>query len=78
MPIYEYETVPAKKGEKTKRYEIRQKMSDEPLTRHPETGEKLVKVFTAFAVGGGSSGSPAPAGGGGGSCCGGGCGCHHN
>jgi len=76
MPIYEYETVPSRKGEKAKRYEIRQKMSDGPLSHHPETGEKLKKVFTAFAVGGNSP-SPEPTGGG--HCCGGGgCGCHHN
>ncbi|MBC2603464.1 FmdB family zinc ribbon protein [Puniceicoccus vermicola] len=77
MPIYEYETVPSKKGEKVKHYEIRQSMSDEPLTHHPETGEKLKKVFTAFAVGGGSS-SSASASSSGGGCCGGSCGCHHN
>ncbi|MGE9291685.1 MAG: FmdB family zinc ribbon protein [Puniceicoccales bacterium] len=76
MPIYEYETVPTKKGEPVKHYEIRQSMSDKPLTRHPETGEKLKKVFTAFAVGGtSSSGSPTSSSSGG--CCGGSCGCHN-
>jgi len=78
MPTYAYETVPTAKGQKVKHYEIQQRMSDEPLTHHPETGERLKKVFTAFAVGGSSaaSGSSNPSGGA--SCCGGGCGCHHN
>ncbi len=80
MPIYEYETIPEKKNAKPRRYEIQQRMSEKPLTHHPETGEKLRRVYTGFAVGTSSSQSmgglaPAPMGGGG-SCCGtGGCGC---
>ncbi len=79
MPTYEYETVPNKKGEPVKRYEFQQKMSDEPLTEHPETGEKLIKVYGAFAVGGaGGSSNPQPSPSSSGGCCGGGgCGCHN-
>jgi predicted nucleic acid-binding Zn ribbon protein len=76
MPTYEYETVPRKKGEPVKRYEIQQKMSEEALTHHPETGEPLKKVFAAFAVGSSAGSTPAPSSGGG-HCCGGGCGCHN-
>ena len=50
MPTYEYETIPAKEGEATKRYEIRQCMSDEPLAVHPETGEAIRRVFSTFNV----------------------------
>jgi predicted nucleic acid-binding Zn ribbon protein len=50
MPIYEYETIPANEGDAVTRYEIRQCMSDEPLTAHPETGEKLRRVYSTFSV----------------------------
>lgn len=45
MPTYIYETVPAKKGTKAKRYEIKQSIKDAALTRHPETGEPLKRVI---------------------------------
>jgi hypothetical protein len=79
MPTYEYETIPAKEGGKVKRYEFQQKMSDPPLKKHPETGEKLRRVYSAFAVGGASSGGECDGnggcGGGGHHHHGGGCGC---
>lgn len=50
MPIYEYETIPAKEGGATKRFEFRQCMSDEPLKTHPETGEKIRRVYSTFTV----------------------------
>ena len=56
MPIYEYETIPANDGDAVTRYEIRQCMSDEPLTEHPETGEKLRRVYSTFSVCGSDSG----------------------
>jgi predicted nucleic acid-binding Zn ribbon protein len=55
MPTYEYETVPAREGDPVRRYEFRQSMADEPMRVHPETGEKLRRVYSAFAVGGSSS-----------------------
>ena len=49
MPTYVYESVPAKKGVRVRRYEIRQSIKDSPLTRHPETGEAIKRVITAGA-----------------------------
>ncbi len=46
MATYVYETVPQKKGQKPKRYEIQQKMSEDALTHHPETGEPIRRVIT--------------------------------
>ena len=60
MPTYIYETVPAKKGAKVKRYEIKQSIKDAALTRHPETGESLKRVI-AGGVGLLTS-APAPSG----------------
>lgn len=45
MPTYIYETVPAKKGGRVKRYEIRQSIKDSALTKHPETGESIHRVL---------------------------------
>ena len=75
MPTYEYETIPAKEGGPVKRYEFQQKMSDPPLKKHPETGEKLRRVYSAFAVGGSSASSDSCACDGNGGC---GCGGHHH
>lgn len=45
MPIYVYETIPKKAGEKPTVHEILQGMSDAPLTTHPETGEPIRRVI---------------------------------
>jgi len=45
MPIYLYETVSGKSGEKPTQYEIKQGMHDEPLTSHPETGEVIRRII---------------------------------
>lgn len=45
MPIYVYETIPVKTGEKPKCYEIQQNMKGEPLTKHPETGKRIRRVI---------------------------------
>ena len=42
---YLYETVPARDGEKPKMFEMKQGVNDEPLTRHPETGEPVRRVI---------------------------------
>lgn len=42
---YLYETIPVKKGEKVKQFEIKQSASDSPLTKHPETGEPIRRVI---------------------------------
>lgn len=44
MAIYVYETTDAKKP--VRRYEIQQSMKDQPLTKHPETGEGIQRVIT--------------------------------
>jgi predicted nucleic acid-binding Zn ribbon protein len=75
MTTYVYETIPAKAGEKPRYFEIKQNMSDAPLTQHPQTGEPIRRVvlggFGVLSSGktGGDSSS-------GGSCCGPSCGCH--
>lgn len=45
MPIYVYESIPGKPGEKAQCYEIEQSMTDEPLTTLPETGEPIRRVI---------------------------------
>lgn len=58
MPIYEYETIPSEETQQpSRRFEIRQAMADAPLTRHPESGEPVRRVYAAFSVGAGGSGS---------------------
>jgi hypothetical protein len=42
---YLYETIPDSDGEAVRRYEIRQSIHDEALTRHPETGEPIRRVI---------------------------------
>lgn len=82
MTTYVYETIPAKSDEKPRYVELRQSMKDAPLTRHPETGERIRRVVTggygllSTSKAGGSS-AEAGEGGGGGGCCQGRCGCHH-
>jgi predicted nucleic acid-binding Zn ribbon protein len=46
MPTYIYQTLPKKKGQKSKRFEVVQKMKDKPLTKHPKTGEPVERVIT--------------------------------
>lgn len=45
MPIYIYETIPERPGQKKRRYEIWQRMDDAPLNFHPETGEPLRRII---------------------------------
>ena len=51
MPIYVYEVI-TDSGEPGERFELMQKMSDEPLTEHPETGQPVRRVIQAPAIGG--------------------------
>lgn len=51
MPIYVYETI-CDDGEPGETIEILQRMSDEPLTHHPETGQPVRRVMTAAAIAG--------------------------
>jgi len=44
MTTYVYETIPAKAGAKPRYFEIKQSMKEDPLTKHPETGEPIRRV----------------------------------
>jgi len=72
MPIYIYETIPQTPGEEPCYFEFEERMTDEPLTTHPETGVPLRRTFRGgFSVGSGRQ----PSGGSSGGCCGSGSGC---
>lgn len=76
MATYVYETTDPSKP--VKRFEIQQSMKDEPLTKHPETGEPVRRVISGgygyIASGNAPRHADMQRGGGGG--CGSGCGCH--
>ena len=79
MPTYVYETMAAA-GEVVERFEVRQGMTEAPLTAHPASGVPVRRVvmgglatFTggsAYAGSTGAGSAPMPMGG-----CGSGCGC---
>lgn len=46
MPTYVYETIPQCENEAPKQFEIMQRMADEPLTKHPETGEPVRRLIS--------------------------------
>lgn len=47
MPTYVYETIPESLGVggPVRRYEIGQNMKDDPLERHPDTGERVRRIL---------------------------------
>jgi len=45
MPTYVYESIPSD-GRDPERFELTQRMSDAPLTAHPETGEPVRRIVT--------------------------------
>jgi len=51
MPTYVYEVI-NECGEAGERFEVVQKMTDEPLTVHPETGQPVRRVFLPFQIAG--------------------------
>jgi predicted nucleic acid-binding Zn ribbon protein len=55
MPTYVYEII-RKDGTAGERFEVVEKMTDEPMTVHPETGEPVRRVFLPFGIAG--PGSP--------------------
>jgi len=67
MPIYVYETVPEKADQKATQFEVVQRMTDEALTNHPDTGEPVHRII--------SGGISLPVSSKGGDCCDGGCSC---
>jgi len=74
MPTYVYETIPQSENESPTRFEVKQSMTEKPLTAHPETGAPARRLISGgTGIMGGSAARPAPASGG---SCGTGCGCH--
>jgi predicted nucleic acid-binding Zn ribbon protein len=45
MATYIYETIPQKKGEQPRQFEVQQKMSDSAFTHDPETGVPVKRVI---------------------------------
>lgn len=81
MPTYIYETIPDSAEQSPERFEVWQSMKDEPLTKHPDTGQRVKRVITGgfgfMGLSGAGTSSSGEASASGGSCCGGGgCGCH--
>jgi predicted nucleic acid-binding Zn ribbon protein len=76
MTTYVYESIPSEPGDKPRYFEFKQRMSDAPLTKHPDTGEPIRRVVSGgFGVlSKGKTGSHSSSSGG--SCCGPSCGCH--
>lgn len=50
MATYVYETIPQKPGQKVRRFEIEQKMSDDALTHDPKTGEPVRRVIVGGSI----------------------------
>ncbi len=46
MATYVYETVPSGPRGPERRFEVVQSMREQPLTRHPDTGEPVRRVIT--------------------------------
>ncbi len=46
MATYTYETIPKKSGQKSRRFEIEQRMTDAPISKCPKTGEPVKRVIT--------------------------------
>ena len=51
MPLYVYEVV-NEDGSSGEQFEVFQKMADAPLTKHPESGRPVRRVFQPPAIGG--------------------------
>jgi len=49
MPIYVYEEI-RDDGQPGERFELFQKMSDDPLSAHPETGRPVRRIIQAPAI----------------------------
>ena len=46
MATYVYETIPRKPGQKPRRFEVEQRMSDPPLKTDPKTGLPVRRIIT--------------------------------
>lgn len=47
MPTYVYETIPQSESEEPTQFEVLQKISDKPLTEHPDTGQPVQRIISA-------------------------------
>ena len=70
MTTYIYETIPADEASEPRVFEFQQRMTDKPLTQHPETGDPVRRIISGGLGIMQKGGAPAP------SSCGSGCGCH--
>lgn len=55
MPTYVYEILDDQGQPTEERFEVVQNMADDPLTVHPETGQKVRRAFIPFRIAGKSS-----------------------
>jgi predicted nucleic acid-binding Zn ribbon protein len=46
MATYVYETIPQKKGQQPRQFEVEQSMKEAALTHDPKTGEPVRRVIT--------------------------------
>ncbi len=46
MPTYVYETIPGDPSTEPRRFEVIQRMNDEPLQTDPQTGDPVRKIIT--------------------------------
>jgi predicted nucleic acid-binding Zn ribbon protein len=72
MTTYVYATIPADTSSEPCVFEFQQRMTDKPLTQHPETGEPVRRIISGGLgiMQKGKATTSAP------SSCGSGCGCH--
>lgn len=50
MPTYIYETIPEEPSEKPYRFEMKQSITEDTLTTHPETGRPIRKIITGSGL----------------------------
>jgi len=72
MTTYIYETIPADDATEPRVFEFQQRMTDKPLTQHPETGEPVRRIISGGLGIMQKGKAPSPSA----SSCGSGCGCH--
>lgn len=46
MPTYVYETIPANPNTEPRRFELTQRMTDDPLVTDPQSGEPVRRIIT--------------------------------
>ena len=77
MPTYVYETIPDKKGQKSRQFEVQQSMMEPARQQDPDSGLPVRRVISGgLEIPRGSSINEISSSSGGGGC-GPSCGCHH-